>query len=158
MTRELVRQGAPPPQALVISGVRAAHLRRTEPDLHLLPNAELVAQLDARYGGIPPELRDNRALLDLVLPALRADLRVYDTFPLIGPTPLALPILALGGESDPVVSCEQILAWREPTTTFAAHFFAGGHFFPNTAQRAVTARVRDFLAKFYPARICCGGL
>src|SRR5581483_1874754 len=73
MARQLRQRRAPLPRALVVSGVRAPHLPRTEPDLHALPATQLIAEADRRYGGIPPELRDDHALLALVLPALRAD-------------------------------------------------------------------------------------
>jgi medium-chain acyl-[acyl-carrier-protein] hydrolase len=151
VTRELLTRGAPPPRALVASGIRAPHLPRTEPELHALPDGELISELDLRYGGIPPALREDRELLTLFLPALRADLRVYETFPLASIRGLPVPILALGGEADPVVSRNQVLAWREHTSVgFAAEFFPGGHFFLQTEFPAVAHRVRSFLAA--PAR------
>ena len=128
--------------------MRAPHLPRTEPDLHRLPDYELIRELDQRYGGIPPELRGNRTLLDLFLPALRADLEVYENFPLASITPLNVPILALGGEQDPVVSRSEVLGWRAHTNArFAAAFFPGGHFFGQSELPRVIEHVRVFLER-----------
>lgn len=148
VARELAAAGRPPARALIVSGVRAPHLPRTEPDLHALPDSVLIAELDGRYGGIPPELRNQPDVLALFLPALRADLKVYETFPLAAVQPLPTPLLALGGDADPVVPRAQILAWRAHTAAeFAAAFYPGGHFFIQTHLPAVTARVRDFLQR-----------
>src|SRR4051812_47735453 len=44
IVRALAASAGTLPQALIVSGVRAPHLPRTEPDLHALPDAELIDQ------------------------------------------------------------------------------------------------------------------
>ncbi len=149
VARELRARRLPGPAGLVVAGARAPHLPRTEPDLRHLPDDNFVAQVDRRYGGIPPTVRENREFLDLFLPALRADLTIFETYRHTAAPALAVPLLALGGSDDLHVSRAQVLAWGAHTTgIFSVDFFRGGHFFPQGQVDAVTARVGDFLHSF----------
>jgi medium-chain acyl-[acyl-carrier-protein] hydrolase len=141
-------RGLPGPAALVVSGARAPGSPRREPDLHPLPDAEFIDELDRRYQGIPPGVRSEPELLALLLPVMRADLAVFETYEHLARDPLAIPILAMSGESDPHVTHAEALAWRGHTTgRFEAEFFPGGHFFIQSELGAVTARVARFLAQ-----------
>lgn len=147
IARTIRSRGLPGPRGLVISGVRAPHLPRTEPDLHHLPPEELVYQLHHRYGGIPDEIRDDAELIELMLPALRADLAVYEKYEYGPGATLTQPLLALGGSADPTVPRHQILEWARHTTgRFESAFFPGGHFFLQSHLATVLQRVRIFLA------------
>lgn len=140
-------RGRPEPGALIVSGARPPGAPRREPDLHALPDAEFLAELDRRYEGIPPAVRSEPELLSLLLPVLRADLTVFETYRHSPGPPLGVPILAMGGEADRLVSAEDVRGWREYTAgAFEAAFFPGGHFFIQTALGEVAARVARFLA------------
>jgi medium-chain acyl-[acyl-carrier-protein] hydrolase len=146
VTRRLRALGTPLPRMLVVSGSRAPHRPRPESPLHPLDDPEFVAQLDARYGGIPPELLAQPDVLALLLPATRADLEVYETYTYRAAPPLDVPVLALGGEADQAVSRDDVLGWREHTRArFEADFFPGGHFFQQQDVATVAGRVRRFL-------------
>jgi surfactin synthase thioesterase subunit len=95
-----------------------------------LPDDDLVARVDARYGGIPPAIRNNPGALRLLLPALRADLQMVENYRHDEEPPLDVDILALGGTDDPAISATQINDWRRHTTReFSARLLPGGHFF-----------------------------
>jgi surfactin synthase thioesterase subunit len=82
----------------------------------------------------------------MLLPTLRADLEIYETYAHTDAAPLNVPMLALGGTEDSIVARADILAWRSHTTaSFEADFFPGGHFFPQANLVAVASRVRQFL-------------
>ena len=66
-------RGWPLPAHLFVSGARAPQVPRTEAPLHELPDAEFIEAVAVRYAGIPAAVREHRELMDLVLPALRAD-------------------------------------------------------------------------------------
>jgi len=141
-------RGRPAPAALIVSGARAPGTPRREPDLHALPDAEFIEELDRRYQGIPPGVRNEPELLALLLPVMRADLTVFETYEHAAGPALGLPLLALNGENDPHVSRAEALAWGEHTTgRFEAEFFPGGHFFIQSELGAVTARVAKFLTQ-----------
>jgi len=148
VARRLRHLGLPPPRALIATGARAPHCPRTEPDLHALPDDVFVHEVNARYGGIPAVMLENRDFLELFVPALRADLEVFETYVHQPGVPLNCPLLALGGTADARVSRDQTLAWREHTTgAFESAFFPGDHFFTQSHAAAVTARLGDFLQR-----------
>jgi medium-chain acyl-[acyl-carrier-protein] hydrolase len=147
LARAIRARGWPAPTALVVTGARAPDQPRREPDLHGLPDAEFLTELERRYQGIPPAVRAEPELLALLLPVMRADLEVFETYSHAPGPPLEVPILALGGRSDPHVAPAELEAWRTHTAAaFAAELFPGGHFFVQSELPAVAARVRRFLA------------
>jgi surfactin synthase thioesterase subunit len=83
----------------------------------------------------------------LVLPILRADLRMIERWVSPAEPPLAVPITALGGSADPRVPADELAGWRAGTTgRFATQVFAGDHFYLNGGRRAVTSAIRDALS------------
>lgn len=147
LARRLRELGAPPPRALIVCGTRAPHRPRLEPPVHHLPAAELITEIERRYGAMPPEIRDLPEFADLFLPPLRADMEVYETYRLVPAKKLDLPLLALGGTRDQVVSRDDVLAWSEHTTARCeTAFFDAAHFFPREKVDEVVPVVSRFLA------------
>jgi medium-chain acyl-[acyl-carrier-protein] hydrolase len=70
-----------------------------------------------------------------MLPVLRADFAVHETYVYLTEPPLNCPISAFGGLQDHKVSRRDLEAWRDQTTgSFSLQMFAGDHFFLNTTQ------------------------
>lgn len=146
VARRLRAQFLPLPRGLIVSGVRAAHLPRREPDLRHLGDDAFVSQVDTRYGGIPPAIREDREFLALMLPTLRADITVYETYQYLPGEPLPTPVLALGGEADATTTRDELLAWQQHSSgPFESAFFPGGHFYLQPQIGPVTQRVAAFL-------------
>lgn len=146
LAHALRARGLGSPRALIVCGVRAPHHAPDEPWLHGLPRDPFIAQVERRYGPIPPEIRARPEILDLLLPVLRADLEVYETYRYAASAPLPIPLLALGGQDDGNVSPAQLLDWRSYTTgRFETALLEGGHFFPQENLRPTVDRVRSFL-------------
>lgn len=151
LTHALRAQGLRLPRALIVSGVRAPHHPPDFPLLHRLPQREFLTEVQRRYGAIPPEIREHPEFLDLLLPVLRADLEVYETYRHVPAPPFELPLLALGGEADAIVSRPQVTDWSCYTTgAFESAMLPGGHFFLQEHPGATTDRVRQFLARVAP--------
>src|SRR5438132_1798259 len=74
LARVLAHRGAGPAH-LFLSASRPPQLLRKEPELHRLDDDSLLAAM-ARHGGIPDDLASMPGMLELVLPALRADLEI----------------------------------------------------------------------------------
>jgi medium-chain acyl-[acyl-carrier-protein] hydrolase len=130
LTQGSPREHEARPVALFVSGHAAPHLaaaRRT--GLHALDDAALVHQLRA-WGGTPPDLLDDPAMLERILPPLRADLEICESYaPAPGP-PLDIPIFAYAGEADETEPVDAVRAWGEHTRAdFRFTAFPGGHFF-----------------------------
>jgi len=134
VARLLRRRGKLQPICLFVSGHRAPHLSRSGREIHELPDADLVAEL-SRYGGIPGQVLAQPEFLRLLLPALRADLRMSGTYTYADDAPLGCPISALAGVSDPLMTAAEVQAWRRHTSAdFRLHMIPGDHFFLNTAR------------------------
>lgn len=117
------------PDHLIVSGYGAPHLPLPEPWVHLLPTDELVGHL-ARLEGTSGDVLSNPDLLEMVLPVIRADYEVCETYRHPARPTLAIPVTALGGDRDPGVAQAGVEAWADLTTgRFHAHILPGGHFF-----------------------------
>ncbi|MFI1580950.1 thioesterase II family protein [Embleya sp. NPDC020630] len=139
---EVARRLRIPPAALIASGRRAPDRQRDE-RVHLLDDAGLAAELRS-MSGTDASLLANDEVLQMVLPALRADYRAIETYRCTPGAPLECPITVLIGDRDPKVTLDEATAWRDHTNgTFALHTFTGGHFYLTEHQAAVTARIAD---------------
>ncbi|MBE9170818.1 thioesterase [Pleurocapsales cyanobacterium LEGE 06147] len=122
------------PAYLFVSGRRAPQLPDPDPPIHALPEAEFIEEL-RRLNGTPETVLANDELMQLLLPVLRADFAVLETYTYQPEPPLSCPLAALGGLQDPDVSGEMLKAWQEQTSTdFSLQMFPGDHFFLHTAQ------------------------
>jgi surfactin synthase thioesterase subunit len=90
---------------------------------------ELVAFL-RRVGGLPAEILAEPDLLDLVLPAVRADLALSRGYPsAVLDARAAGPIAAVGWARDPIAPPALLSRWCEATTGPAtSSVLPGGHF------------------------------
>ncbi|WP_322768337.1 thioesterase II family protein [Frankia sp. Cr1] len=144
--REFARRGWPGPKSLFVAAARAPHLRSTRPPLHELSRTELIEGLH-RLAGRHNELLDNEEVVDVMLPVLRADLGLDETYANEMGTSLDCPIAAFGGSEDWTVSRSGLEAWREHTIgDFSATTLPGGHFFldssPDLFAEALAAEIK----------------
>ncbi len=125
------------PNWLFVSAHRAPHLPDPDPTTYMLTEEELIRKLRT-LEGTPPEILEQPDLLRMVLPNLRADFAVCDTYTYRAEPPLDCPIVALGGEADAAIRREELEGWQQQTSR-ACHvqIFPGGHFFINSARTAV---------------------
>ena len=134
VARSLRQGGIRTPDHLFISGRRAPQIPNSEPPIHTLPEAEFIKKL-RRLNGTPEAVLANQELMQLLLPALKADFAVLETYTYRPEASLTCPIMVFGGSQDPDVSCEMLEAWREQTrAAFSLQMFLGDHFFIHTAQ------------------------
>ncbi len=133
------------PDHLFISGRRAPQLQEKDPHIHELPEPEFLAEVK-RLNGTPEEVLAHAELLELIVPALRADLAVCHTYRYLPGTPLNCPITVLGGLGDETASREKIEPWRLQTTgPCKLHMFPGDHFFINHQQADILRIIRGEL-------------
>nr|QEO73761.1 thioesterase [uncultured bacterium] len=126
------------PRQMFVSGRRAPQLpAKDERRTFDLPKDEFVEEL-GRLNGTPREVLEHPELLELILPILRADFSVCQTYSYVPGEPLDIPITVLGGSEDSDVSRAGLEAWREQTSgAFKLHMLPGDHFFINSARARV---------------------
>jgi medium-chain acyl-[acyl-carrier-protein] hydrolase len=150
LARALRARGLPTPLHVFVSGRRAPHLPESrdlhEPPLSTLPDAELIAQL-RRLEGTPDEVLSAPELLALMLPMLRADFAISESYEHRPGAPLDCPITAFGGLEDKDTGRDSIAAWSVHTRgDFTMHVLPGGHFFLHTMHSSILHAVANSLA------------
>lgn len=133
------------PGHLFISGTAAPRWPTTKRALHELDDDALIAAL-GDYNGTPRTALENRELMELLLPAIRADFALVANYRYAVGLPLAVPISVLGGRVDPYVPGESLADWRlETGAACETHWFDGDHFFIHNAASHVLDCVRATL-------------
>src|SRR5262252_6921022 len=90
---------------------------------------ELLSGL-IRYGGIRDEILQVPEMIAFFLPLLRADMTALETWRYEPQRPLAIPIVAMGGDRDETVRVARLEAWRDVTDAgFRCRVLPGGHFY-----------------------------
>lgn len=111
-------------------------------------DAQFLEAVASRYGGVPRIVLEQAELRASIVPALRADLELTETYAYRPEPPLACPITAYAGSADPIVSDEGLVQWRAQTTAeFSWQRFDGGHFYLNRARDALLADITGRLAR-----------
>lgn len=129
LARRLSSEHGLPPLQLFVSGRRAPQCPRTRPYTYDLPEPEFLREL-SRLNGTPREVLENEELVRLILPIVRADFALTETYGYTAGPPLDCPIAAFGGLDDADVSVEHLEAWREHTSaSFSLRMLPGDHFF-----------------------------
>jgi len=117
------------PVRLIVSAGPAPQLRRRSTPVHNLPEKEFVAEL-RRLNGTPIELLNHAELMEIMLPLLRADFAVYETYEYSLAPALDCPITAFGGSEDRRITQADLAAWSAQTNdSFSLRMFPGDHFF-----------------------------
>jgi medium-chain acyl-[acyl-carrier-protein] hydrolase len=147
LTCRLRELAAPLPVHLFISSRTAPHWQSHLPELHRLPDREFLTQLQDRYGGVPPEIWQEAELRELLLPIIRADLTVFETYNYQPAPPLPCPIAVFAGLQDRHLAQDGLAAWRDLTkAAFTVQMFAGDHFYVKQRTQPLLHAVRQCLA------------
>lgn len=148
IARRFSAAGCPEPAVLFVSGRRAPQLPTSRRRFSDLPDDAFLAEL-AKLNGTPPEVLDQRGLVELFLPGLRADFELNECYrPLAGPR-LSCPVSALLGDADPEVDPAEMDAWREATSgAFTIRVFDGDHFYLKGPRPEVLDAVREDIGAF----------
>jgi surfactin synthase thioesterase subunit len=129
LARHLRRTGAMCPTHLFVSGHRAPSVPDTGAPVHRLPDAALIEELRV-LNGTPKEILENTEIMRIVLPAIRADFQICETYRYEIQEPLSCPISVFGGLQDRKVRNGDLPAWRNETQgQFRLRMFPGDHYF-----------------------------
>ena len=155
VARALRRKRSALPCHIFVGACHAPQLSWPFPQLHDLVEAELIEGIQKRYGGIPHQILEDAELRALLVPALRADLRLMETYRHSSESPLDCAITAFGGLADTSVGRADLEAWRFQTcNAFDLRMVAGDHFFLQTERggllRALAAGLKTTTERASP--------
>lgn len=141
LARALRHRTVRQPAHVFISAAASPSAPPVRPLLHCATDDEIRQRL-AELGGTPPDLLDNVELMQLMLPVLRSDFSVLETYEHRTEVPLSMPLTVLGGRSDRVVPPKALDGWQRHTSAGSRLcLFPGGHFFLHGVTADVLATV-----------------
>lgn len=146
LSRRLQRDGKTMPQHLMVSSRRAPQVERLLTPTYELPDDEFIEAMQTQYDAIPEAVLNEPDLMSLLLPILRADITLNETYLASVEPKLSIPVTVYYGDQDKTSHVETLEQWREVTTgPFELKSFPSGHFFIDTFREAV---VSDIVSKF----------
>ena len=138
------------PLHLFVAGRRAPQTPDDVPPNYCKTDEGLIASL-REMNGTPPEVLDNTELLELMLPTIRADFEVVETYEYVDVAPLDCPITVFEGADDPETHAHDLDDWRVQTRgRCSRHVVPGHHFFINTHTRDLLRLMQRELAARIP--------
>ena len=148
---ELARRGAGQPDCLFLSACQPPHMARAPRDVAAMSDADFLEEL-RRMEGTPAVLLDNAELMQLMLPTIKADFMLLDSWhrqlgTAPASAPLSVPIVAMAGRRDRHCTPDQIAQWGDYTAGATDTLvYNGGHFFLQNQEAALVADIRARLA------------
>jgi len=116
--------------------------------IHNLSDEDFIKELHL-LKGTSERVLQNKDLLQLMLPMLKADFTLGETYQYVHDEPLQSSISALGGTEDNRVSPDDLLPWKEQTTgSFSSYMYPGGHFFLHTARQKILQTISQALQSY----------
>jgi len=133
------------PAILFASGANAPSRRNDARFLEPLSDSDLIGEM-RRLNGTTAAVFENRELLDMALPIVRADFQLCGSFNYRRRPRLRAAIHVFGGADD--ASSTQLVAWGEETSgVHTCHTLPGDHFFIHSREQQVlellTIRARE---------------
>lgn len=151
LIRWMADRGLPMPVSFVVSAARAPHDRHHR-GIDRLSDDELLAHVD-HLGGTPRVLLESAEWIEPLLPALRADLLLWES-PVAEPQPVPVPLLVLTGDEDRLAPPATAAAWKQCAERVVIETVPGGHFFiteaPDQMEAVVGAHVDAVLNRLAP--------
>jgi medium-chain acyl-[acyl-carrier-protein] hydrolase len=152
LARYLRRHSHVSPTHLFVAACRAPQLPRLDSPIHHLPDSLFAAELARRYGP-GRNILQNRELMRLVLPMVRADFSLCETYVYMAEAPLDCPISVFGGTRDQMIDLLSLEAWRLQTcASFSLRLLAGNHFFVTSSRLALLRALSEDLGRFLAKR------
>lgn len=154
VARRCVRRYMRRPEHLFVAGATPPPCVRDTERLSHLADGDLLSAV-MRMNGLPASLSSaERRTVELMLPTLRADLALEETYGYEPDDQFDVPTTSLAGSSDTVVPPQTMRRWASVTRgSFRTVTFDGDHFFVDAKRDALIALIRAELA---PDRIGTG--
>jgi len=134
------------PQKLYVSAHKAPFSEKNGPIMHKLNSNEFTAEL-RKMEGIPKEMMEHKELMELMLPIIRNDYAVCETYRFKEREVLDIPITIFGGSEDKDISEDDLLEWENLTNSnFRKVMIKGDHFFIIKEKKHFTKLLSEILS------------
>lgn len=135
LARHLRREGLPLPLHLFVSARDAPQHFEGCVQTYALPEPDFVEEVRG-LNGTPSGVLEHPELRKLVLPVLRSDFELLQTYSYAHEPELDCPISAFGGQQDYRLTREHLEGWRKQTSaSFTLDMLPGDHFFLRPSQQ-----------------------
>jgi surfactin synthase thioesterase subunit len=121
-----------PVHRLVVLAFPSPENLQHEKELGALDDEQLIAQVDAQFGGIPQSIGDDADIQTYFVRALRLDVGLLAGYEHAADVPpLPIPIVAICGTDDPSVDVADMQRWQKMSgLPLRLRSMPGDHFFP----------------------------
>ncbi|WP_157129049.1 thioesterase II family protein [Nocardia amamiensis] len=144
LARQLRRTGARQPERLFLAAFRAPQLPNPNIRIYHLPDEVLKTVLAKE--GTPQSVLDNEEIMRALLPTLRADVELCDTYEYTFEAPLPVPMSVFGGQQDVRVGRSDLEQWKvQAGDEFGLTMLPGPHFFIQGSQDLLLAQLTNEL-------------
>jgi surfactin synthase thioesterase subunit len=83
----------------------------------------------AALEGTDSGVMENRELMRMALPVIKADYEAFDAYACANDVKVAAPVHAMGGDHDPYITLGDLYGWGKHTDEIKVTMFDGGHFY-----------------------------
>jgi len=129
------------PQKLYLSAHRAPSVKHAGKLMHKLDEKEFLKEI-INMNGVSKDILEHKELLELVLPIIKNDYELCETYKFSEKGKLNIPICTFGGIQDKDIEVNHLLEWENFTESkFQIEMFDGDHFF-------ILKNKEEFLKRF----------
>jgi medium-chain acyl-[acyl-carrier-protein] hydrolase len=147
LSKQLEKNHQLSPLILFVSGHNAPHIPDRADPIHHLEESDFLDRI-RKLNGTPDEVLRDKELVNLLLPILRADFKLSETYEWKLGKILSCPIIACGGLQDEYLDKNGLDAWGELTEYGSSiRFFPGDHFYINQNRHSLLQVIAQELNK-----------
>jgi len=118
------------PHMFFISACNPPHKLVGLSTIHQLSDEDFMKKVRSWGDAIPKKVLENPELMNIILPRLRADFTLFETYPYKEEPALTCPFTLFGGTEDPIVTPSNLQEWAQHTTCKPSlRIFSGDHFY-----------------------------
>ncbi len=135
------------PMRLIVSAHETPENSHTDSPMYTLSDSELLDKI-GELGLVPDNALQNTELAQFILPALRADFELSETYVYQPGKALSAPITATLGSADPLLDKNAMQLWETYTAeAFSLRCYDGDHFYTVSAEQQVLDDIAAELAE-----------
>jgi surfactin synthase thioesterase subunit len=153
LTQQLSAEGLPLPSHFFVGASAPPVVGLVHSRISHLSDDGFVTAVQERYSGIPESVLREPELMEIFLPALKADFAAHENFDRSQIKQTRCPITAFAGSDDAMISPDLMREWRQHTeVSFDLRILPGDHFFLSTSGDSVLSTIREKMVGTLPER------